>query len=372
MSQPLSKRRRFILSSILLVGSIAFSLFVAEVALTYYHDHIRGSNQREPGLIDYDPTLGWKLTKNWTGKHRHYDFDVEYATNQYGFRGRFDSKRTESDRIYAFVGDSFTFSYGVSEGETFVDRLNETSNENSDVFYNFGVPGYSTDQELLLIRSRVFTFEPDVIFLVVYLFNDLIDNEHPFPVQSNHAKPYFEITPSGLELRNVPVPSATDDSKKYRTDHAGLLLGNNAPDRGPLFDYLSRFELTRLIAPYFEKQPQIQSQFDTTLGSSIQLFNALADQIQQECVNRGVELRLVLMPGRSFVEHPASMSAQYQDYIRERLVRSSTSQDLQVLDLAAYLKALYEKEGTRLYHPNEGHLNIDGHRAVADFMANQL
>lgn len=372
MSQPLTKSRRFIFSSILVVGSVAFSLFVAEAVLKYYHDHIRSSNQREPGLIDYDAILGWKLTRNWTGKHRHYDFDVEYATNQYGFRGVFDNKRTESDRVYAFVGDSFTFSYGVSEGETFVDRLNEISNETSDIFYNFGVPGYSTDQELLLIRDKVFTFEPDVIFLVVYLFNDLIDNERPFPIQSNHAKPYFEITPSELKLRNVPVPSATDDSKKYRTNHASLLLGNNVQDRGALVRYLSRFELTRLIVPYFEEHPERQNQFDGKLGSSIQLFNALVDQIHEECLNRGVELRLVLMPGRSFVEHPGSMSAQYQDYLREKILPSSSNRNLRVLDLASHLRALYEKEGARLYHPNEGHLNTDGHRAVADFIDKQL
>ena len=78
------------------------------------------------------------------------------------------------------------------------------------------------------------------------------------------------------------------------------------------------------------------------------------------------------MPGRSFVEHPGSMSAQYQEYLREKLLRSSTEQDLKVLDLAGYLKDLYEKDGTRLYHPNEGHLNTDGHRAIADFFANQL
>jgi len=372
MPQPLTKSRRFILSSILVIFSVAFSLFVAEITLKYYHDHIRNSNQRDSGLIDYDATLGWKLTRNWTGKHRHYDFDVEYATNQYGFRGRFEKRRTGSDRIYAFVGDSFTFSYGATEGETFVDRLNEIRNQKSDIFYNFGVPGYSTDQELLLIRNKVFTFEPDVIFLVVYLFNDLIDNERPFPIQSNHAKPYFEITPSGLQVRNIPVSSATDDSENHRTDVAGLLLGNDVPNRNPLIRYLRRFELTRLLIPYFEKSPEMTSQFDTKLGSSLQLFYALVDQIHEECLNREVKLRLVLMPGRSFVERPGSVSAQYQNYLRERLLLQSTSKDVKVLDLAGYLKDFYEKEGTRLYHSNEGHLNPDGHRAVAEFFANQL
>ncbi len=372
MPRPLSKPRRFILASILVVGSLTFSLIAAETFLKYFHDHIKNSNRRETGLIGYDATLGWKLNRNWKGNHRHYDFDVQYATNQYGFRGSFAKKRSESDRIYAFVGDSFTFSYGATEGETFIDQLNLTRKDKGELFYNFGVPGYSTDQELLLIKERVFTFNPDVIFLVVYLHNDLVDNERPFPIQSSHGKPYFELTASGLQLRNTPVPLKTSSPEQRHLDLARLLLGNNAPNRGTLVPYLNRFELTRWMVPFIEETPDITAQLKTRLGKNFRLFYALVDQILEECRKRNVELRLVLMPGRSFVERPASISAHYQNYVREQILKSSAKRDEKILDLAGYLQDFHEREGTRLYHPNEGHLNLDGHRTVADFFTKRL
>ncbi len=65
----------------------------------------------------------------------------------------------------------------------------------ANAYLNFGIPGYSTDQEYLLIKQQVLYFNPDVILLVVYLANDLFDNELPFPLQANSAKPYFELSP---------------------------------------------------------------------------------------------------------------------------------------------------------------------------------
>ena len=68
------------------------------------------------------------------------------------------------------------------------------------------MPGYSTDQEYLLVKERVVYFQPDVILLVVYLANDLFDNTLPYPLQADNAKPYFENTDQGLTLCNQPVP----------------------------------------------------------------------------------------------------------------------------------------------------------------------
>jgi hypothetical protein len=78
------------------------------------------------------------------------------------------------------------------------------------------------------------------------------------------------------------------------------------------------------------------------------------------------------MPGKSFVERPESVSAHFQSYLRQRLLKQSDALNLTILDLAGHLQNFYEREGIKLFHPHEGHLNSEGHRAVADFLAAKL
>jgi hypothetical protein len=372
MTQSLSKTKRFVFASVLILSSLAFSLTAGEVILRYRRHYIEDSNRIDSGLIVYDALLGWKLTKNWRGNHRHYDFDVQYSINEDGFRGKFEKKQSESERIYAFVGDSFTFSYGVNERETFVDLLNQIKKREGIIFYNFGVPGYSTDQESLLIKERVFTFDPDIIFLVVYLHNDLIDNEYPFPMQAHQGKPYFEITSSGLQLKNTPVPLKTKSPEQHRLDLGRLSRGAFQPTKGVLFRNINRFELTRWMAPFFKKSPHLNEQFKSRLSKTFRLFYAIVDDIQEECRKQNVALRLVLMPGKSFVERPKSPSAYLQNYMREQVIEESDARNLSILDLAGHLRNFHAREGLKLFHPNEGHLNSDGHRVAANYFAAQL
>lgn len=340
--------------------------------LVGYRHRIEKSNQRDSGLIAYDAKLGWKLTKNWRGQHRHYDFDVQYRTNDYGFRGTFPRKRSQSEKIYAFVGDSFTFSYGVNEGETFVDLLNLMKKREGRIFYNFGVPGYSTDQELLLIKERVFDFRPDVILLVVYMHNDLIDNQYPFPLQASHGKPYFELTSEGLRLRNTPVPQRKKSPEQVRLDLAQVILGGSQPDDGILIRQAKRFDITRWMIPHLRKTGDLDKQFEKRLQKNFRLFNAIVDRMREECRMRSVALKLVLMPGKSFVERPGSVSARFQNFIRKRILKEFEAVNLVVLDLAGHLRGYYEKGGKELFHPNEGHLNQAGHKVVADFFDGRL
>jgi hypothetical protein len=102
-------------------------------------------------------------------------------------------------------GDSFTFGLGVNDHETFVHLLNARAAD-GDSYLNFAIPGFSTDQEYLLIRRRVFDFNLSVIVLVTYLGNDLFDNQLPFPLQAHNAKPFFELAGDRLVLKNSPVP----------------------------------------------------------------------------------------------------------------------------------------------------------------------
>src|SRR5690606_31285854 len=112
-----------------------------EAGLRFVRRRIETSDRLDRGLTLYDPNLGWALAPGWRGRHRHHDYDVGYSTNALAFRGAAEAARAPAA---LWLGDSFTFGFGVDDGETFVDRL-DAAHAGGLRHVNLGVPGYSTD-----------------------------------------------------------------------------------------------------------------------------------------------------------------------------------------------------------------------------------
>ncbi len=111
---------------------MSFSLIAGELFLRFRQNYINKSNTLDQGIIKYDNHVGWRLNPNWKGRHKHHDFDVKYTTNRYGFRGDFMEGSEQTGLKYAFVGDSFTFSFGVNDHETFVHLLNSQKPQSNE------------------------------------------------------------------------------------------------------------------------------------------------------------------------------------------------------------------------------------------------
>jgi len=334
---------------------------------------ISNSDRMDPGLMQYHPRLGWKLSPNWQGTHKHHDFEVRYTTDGHGFRSDSAARKGRDGLQTAFVGDSFTFGLGVHDDATFVHHLNELS-DGALVCRNYAVPGYSTDQEYLLIRERLLHLEPEVVVLVTYLGNDLFDNELPFPLQAQRAKPYFEMTPAGLTLRNVPVPLQTKSQAGQESDLAQVVFANSGGNnRGLLAKFLGRLEILRLFKiqgeRLFERELVLD---DGRFDSAVNLYVEIVQEMRQVCKESGTALMVVLLPGQSYVQRPWSVSARVQAFLRQEVINRMHTLQIEVIDLATRLKQGHASRQEAWFYPNEGHLTPAGHSVVAEMLAESL
>lgn len=115
----------------------------------------------------------------------------KYKINSSGFRGREYSieKPANTFRI-VILGDSIVWGHELAESETIAGQLERSLNEMGKAMQfevlNFGVSGYSTQQEVELFVESAQKFDPDFV-IVGFCLND-------FEESSVEAGPFRKIT----------------------------------------------------------------------------------------------------------------------------------------------------------------------------------
>lgn len=349
--------------------AVAFGLglgaVVAELGLRWQRASAETSGQMDPGLSRYHRVLGWELTPGARVRHTHPDYDVVYTVNADGYRGTAAPLRPPAGQSRVVVlGDSFTFGLGADDADIFTEVLNRRAAPER-LFLNFAVPGTSTDQQLLLAEDRAFAVKPDLVVLVVYLGNDLIDNTLAYPLQADVAKPYFALTDDGtLALRNVPVPRERKPPDLQSITFSSVVLGDHQPEAG----LLGGSELLRRLG-WRPSVPDITAEYDDRFASAIRLFGALIQRLDRSVRRHGARLVVVLLPGKSFVEDPEGYSGRYQEWARRTVLDRLAAIGVPTLDVATALHEARAQGRRDLFHPNEGHLTAAGHAFVADRIA---
>lgn len=188
---------------ILAVFPIIIMIIIAESTAKVFFPKWAPRTGRIVNLWQYDQDYGWSHVPNSKGRFDSHGFNTAVDINSQGFRGpEYETERELGKLRIAVIGDSFVWGFGVEHDEVFTSIMQKKCPE-LDIL-NFGVSGYSTDQELLLYNDISDQYMPDIVILVV-AGNDFESNGRSKEYVYYH-KPMFRLKNGHLELTNVPVP----------------------------------------------------------------------------------------------------------------------------------------------------------------------
>ena len=172
-------------------------------------------------LYVHDSILGWRKAASVSVEFRTSEYSTVVTTDSLGLRGpeATRSKPPGTKRVL-LLGDSYLEGYSVGPADLVSTRLERRLGESVPEVevLNAGTAGWATDQELLYFLSEGRALEPDVTVLLFYL-NDVYYNARRSYWRG--AKPWYEITDTGLVLRGVPVPAPQPSSGGPSLDRDG-------------------------------------------------------------------------------------------------------------------------------------------------------
>ncbi len=117
-----------------------------------------------------------------------YNEDVNVHTTRCDSYGthyeKYEITKLEKTFRIVTIGDSFTDTTSVQPSETYSYHLEEILNSKSDDFnfqvYNFGIAGYNTEQELVMLREKAIEYNPDLVILQFHDNDISPQNSHLF------------------------------------------------------------------------------------------------------------------------------------------------------------------------------------------------
>lgn len=102
-------------------------------------------------------------------------YGVEVRTNSFGLRDDdYSVPKQPGRKRIVFLGDSFTFGWGVPQADTYAKQLEKMMRQagKTDEVINMGVGNYNSAMEVELFKLKGLKLEPDMVVLMYYI-NDV-------------------------------------------------------------------------------------------------------------------------------------------------------------------------------------------------------
>jgi len=363
MGPPVKSRVRALAKRLSLIGfGLVFALAAAEVAMRVFG---LAPLHRNPlhSFHDPDPSLGWRGASGYEARFRQNEFDVVIAHDESGYRRPdvpFDGPPDAPSAV--FMGDSYTWGWGVGQGEVFTDLLQDELQGRVHLI-NRGVNAFGTTQQWLQLREQLLPLHPRYLVLMFCTNDpfDCIDGK-------DGDRPYCSLEGGALELHNHPLQASASGWWTQLRRHSLVLsmLGYQANVLAQRWR-----EVRHGATAHAAEVP-------TANATGFAVCAALLREMQRLCSAQQppIEFRLVYIPTVYDVTgNDERTFAALQEGLRGRLAAVCKGAGIRFLDLTDAFRAAIAAEptpaddGSPFYFPIDGHWTPAGHELVAATMA---
>jgi len=383
-------KKELILAALVLLAIPVFAELALRVARVPFDAQLYGPNRE----------LGWALRAGVRGLVSTETPQI-VRINSHGFRDQEHSyeKPPGAFRI-AVLGNSWTEALQVPLEKTYASVLPRElegkacfAGKHVEVL-NFGVAGYSTAQELLLLREEVWKYHPDLVLLAFYPARDIANNVRELNNAVNPERsPYFLLRGDQLILddafRSLPALQSRQIwlqnlgyqvEERSRVLQAITALQRFGKSRWAMAGAKERAEKSGVdnleYAIYSPPSlPAMKAAWEVTEA----LFVAMRDEVRAH----DAEFRMVILATRPQVvpakraELLSKLGVADLNYADHRIGDFAARTGIPVTTLAPALSPYAETHhvylnGFRASNFGAGHWNETGHRAAAEKIAADL
>jgi len=335
-----------------------------------------------------DPNLGWKLKPGASGEWNEEGASL-VQVNSEGLRDREHTKAKPPNTLrVAVLGDSFTEAIHVPVEQTFWSKLERKlgncqavkRRKNVEVI-NFGVQGYGTAQQLIMLRKKVWDYSPDIVILAFFIGNDMINNSPK--LEYDRYRPFFAYDASGklvpdMSFRNL-APIDRNERAVSFVDRMPSLIVNNSR----ILQVIKKVDLDRKKRELSEDFTDLSTQNfkepqDAAWQEAWRVTEGLIVTMRNEVVQKNADF-LVVTIGDAMQVRPEPQKRKnfmiknnIQDlfYPERRLEKLGAREGFRVLNLSEQFQGYTDKyqvcaHGFENFVPCGGHWNELGHRLAS-------
>jgi hypothetical protein len=391
---------------LLLVFGLVFGLLMSEIFLRvvgysfplfYTTDYYRGFTL-QPGLEGFYQREGGSYVR----------------VNSDGLRDREHARAKPADTVrIAVLGDSFTEAMHVPMEQTFWALLEHNLQECSAFpgkkveVINFGISGYGTGQELLMLRQKVWDYAPDLVVLAFTTHNDVFDNSRA--LSQTEDVPYFVYRNGGLVYDDSFRASRTYLQRDSKLNRVGRWFHNHLRVV-QLIHYVqfvvklrvADWRLQRRLAqnqtkPAPDATPAVRNADDIGRDNMIYLephdqnwqeawrvTEGLIKQMRDDIAEKKARFVLVTLSNAIQVYPDPSVRQRFLQHIGAdnilypnlRLKALAEREQIDFIDLAQPMQAYADQNKVFLHgfgaDTGNGHWNASGHKLAAELIAQKL
>lgn len=377
-------------------GALVGGWLICEIAL-------RVANVSYPSFYQTDEHTGISLRPKSEGWY-HNENKTYVRINSHGLRDfeRGYAKPPDVLRI-ALLGNSFCEALQVPLEKTVSAELARRLNKCPAVegkkveVINFGVANFSTTEELLTLRHRVWKYSPDVVVLTFLTITDVLGNS--FILKQNPSKPYFTRRDGALILND-----SFRDSRIFRAKQTlPARINYWLLDRSRVFQLLyqvknkSKERLRGNPDTLPDNARDVYRESDNPAWQEAwEVTEQLIATVRDEVVERSAKFLLVTLDNPIQVNPSRAIREKYMKrigvetlfYPDNRVKAFAERANIPVLTLAPLLEQYAEQNQVFLHGFGEpapsgsgnefsmalgrGHWNEAGHLIVAQLIANRI